>query len=214
MPRKRQGIAKGVSSGGIDEPAEGSAWGRWRAICLEAPRAVVASRRTREWALFEQCLPMLKTYVRRRVSNREYASDVIQEVSLQILRGPAPWERSRFVAWSRGVARHVISHQWRLRRRALAETPLEVGSMERAGASPPDTEAYLDARAWVARIHRDFDRDEIELLVRRYVLEETGRELADELAQSPARLRMRLMRLRTAIAGKRSRGAGRPFREG
>ena len=39
----------------------------------------------------------------------------------------------------------------------------------------------------------------MELLYRRYVLQESGKELADDLASSPAAMRMRLMRLRSSV---------------
>ena len=42
-------------------------------------------------------------------------------------------------------------------------------------------------------------RAELELLYRRYVLQESGRELADDLASSPAATRMRLMRLPSSV---------------
>ena len=127
-------------------------------------------------------------------------AEVFQEVSVQILAGQGPAEPDRFAAWSRGVARHVISHQWRMRRRALAQMPLEGELMDEISNAFADPEGHLDARVWMARVMGDIDTDGLELLYRRYVLEETGKELADELSQSPAAVRMRLMRLRTAVS--------------
>jgi hypothetical protein len=54
----------------------------------------------------------------------------------------------------------------------------------------------------MARVVGDIYEEGLELLFRRYVLEETGRELADEFAQSPAALRMRLMRLRSMLSAR------------
>jgi RNA polymerase sigma factor (sigma-70 family) len=150
--------------------------------------------------MFCQSVPMLRAFVRRFVSDREQASEVLQEVSVQILAGQGPAEPERFAAWCRGVARHVISHQWRLRRRALAEMPLEAELMDEISNPFADPEGNLDARVWMARIIDGLDTEGLELLYRRYVLEETGKELADELSQSPAAVRMRLMRLRTAVS--------------
>jgi len=46
----------------------------------------------------------------------------------------------------------------------------------------------------------DIDSEGVELLYRRYVLQESGKELADDLASSPAAMRMRLMRLRSSVS--------------
>ena len=163
-------------------------------------------RRKQQWELLVECIPMLHAYVRRLVGNRERASEVLQEVSLRILAGEGPSDDpQRFAAWSRGVARHVIAHDWRMRRRALAELPLEDDAVDEISDPLADPEAHLDARAWMARVRHDIDREGMELLYRRYVLEETGKELADELAQSPAAVRMRLMRLRSTAAARAPR---------
>ena len=74
-------------------------------------------------------------------------------------------------------------------------------SWSRSSSSrPTDPEAHLDARAWVERIVDDIDSEGLELLYRRYVLQESGKELADDLASSPAAMRMRLMRLRSSVS--------------
>jgi hypothetical protein len=52
---------------------------------------------------------------------------------------------------------------------------------------------------------RELGADEFELLVRRYVLEEDSNELANDLEQSPAALRMRLMRLRAILRDRAMR---------
>ncbi|HEY5450966.1 MAG TPA: hypothetical protein VIQ54_19565, partial [Polyangia bacterium] len=65
---------------------------------------------------------------------------------------------------------------------------------------PADPEAVLDARVRVQRLVQDMDSEGLELLYRRYVLQESGRELADDRASSPAAMRMRLMRLRSSVS--------------
>jgi RNA polymerase sigma factor (sigma-70 family) len=158
-----------------------------------------------QWQLLVDCMPMLHTYVRRMVGNRERAKEVLQEVSLRMLATEGPTDPDRYSAWSRGVARHVIAHDWRMRKRALAQLPLDDDLLEEASGVLSDPEGHLDARAWIARLAGDIDSDGLELLFRRYVLEETGKELADELAQSPAAVRMRLMRLRTTVSARAPR---------
>lgn len=146
------------------------------------------------------CLPMLKRYVRRLTGSREQANDIIQEVSLRMLTSPAPDDPARYAAWARGVVRHVMAHDWQLRRRERAAHPFEETLPEDLAEPAHDPEAHLDARAWIERIAADLDRDQLELLYRRYVLQESGKELADDLASSPAAMRMRLMRLRSNVS--------------
>jgi DNA-directed RNA polymerase specialized sigma24 family protein len=158
--------------------------------------------RQTQWSLLIDCVPMLHSYVLRLVGDREASNEVLQEVSLRILVGVGPTEPERFAAWSRGVARHVVWRDSRLRRRARAEVVLQEDLVDEVAHHGVDAEAHLDARAWMARVAMDIDTAGLELLFRRYVLEETGRELADELDQSPAALRMRLMRLRSAVSAR------------
>jgi RNA polymerase sigma factor (sigma-70 family) len=157
------------------------------------------------WDLLVKNMPMLHAYVRRIVGDRETANEILQEVSLRILSGDGPHDRDRFLAWGRGVARHVIALDWRMRRRARAVLPLEGELMEQLSDRVADPEGHIDARASLARVMVEVDSEGLELLVRRYVLEETGKELADELAQSPAALRMRLMRLRSSLSSRAPR---------
>jgi RNA polymerase sigma-70 factor (ECF subfamily) len=143
---------------------------------------------------------MLKRYVRRLTGSNEQAKDIIQEVSLRMLTTSGPDDPVRYAAWARGVVRHVMAHDWHTRRRERAEHPSEETPIEELAVPHTDPEAHLDARARLERIVDDLDRDQLELLYRRYVLQESGKELADELASSPAAMRMRLMRLRSSVS--------------
>jgi RNA polymerase sigma factor (sigma-70 family) len=149
----------------------------------------------RRWLLLESCIPMLRAYVRRLVKNDEVASEILQEVSVSILSSAAPDETGRFSAWSRGVARHVISREGRRRRRQQAELECDPESLEAHDGTDLEHSATLSQT--LSRAVDKLDRDALVLLIRRYVLEETPTELATSLARSPAALRMRLMRLRT-----------------
>jgi RNA polymerase sigma factor (sigma-70 family) len=152
-----------------------------------------------QWTLLIGCLPMLKGYVRPLVGSDEEAKEILQEASVRLLAAAGPDDPERYTAWARGVVRQVIAHDGRARRRARAEQPFEEKLVEGFVDPPSDPEAHLDARAWVERIKSDLDGAELELLYRRYVLQESGRELADDLASSPAAMRMRLMRLRSSV---------------
>jgi len=153
-----------------------------------------------KWRLLVSSLPMLQTYVRRLAGTDEQARELLQEASVRMLTTAGPDDPERYAAWARGVVRHVIAQDWRMRRRAGAEQPFEEEMMEEFGEPPTDPEAHLDARAQIERIVDDLDSEGLELLYRRYVLQESGRELADDRASSPAAMRMRLMRLRSSIS--------------
>lgn len=150
---------------------------------------------TRRWLLLESCIPMLRAYVRRLVKNDEAANEVLQEVSVSILSSTSPDETGRFSAWSRGVARHVISREGRRRRREQAELEHDPDALETADAT--DLEHHATLSQTLSRAADKLDREALLLLVRRYVLEETPTELASAFARSPAALRMQLMRLRS-----------------
>jgi DNA-directed RNA polymerase specialized sigma24 family protein len=159
------------------------------------------------WQLLIESLPMLHSYVCRFVGSGDRANEILQEASVRMLTTEGPTDPERYAAWGRGVARHVMAQDFRMRRRALAEQPLQEDLVdETSDPTTMDAEAHVDARVSIARLAGDLDSDGLTLLYRRYVLQETGRELADELAQSPAAIRMRLMRLRArALALRTSR---------
>jgi DNA-directed RNA polymerase specialized sigma24 family protein len=142
---------------------------------------------------------MLQGYVHRLTASEEQADDILQEVSVRMLATKGPDDPERYAAWARGVVRHVIAHDWRMRRRARAEQPFDEDQVEDFMEPPTDPEAHLDARVWVERIAGDIDSEGVELLYRRYVLQESGKELADDHDSSPAAMRMRLMRLRSSV---------------
>ena len=152
-----------------------------------------------QWPLLVGALPMLRGFVRGLIENDERAKEILQEASVRMLAAEDPADPERYAAWARGVVREVIAHDGRRRRARAAEQPLEEGLIEVLRQPIADPEAHLDARASIERII-DFDSEGLELLFRRYVLQESGRELADDLASSPDAMRMRLMRLRSSVS--------------
>jgi RNA polymerase sigma factor (sigma-70 family) len=146
-----------------------------------------------------RCLPMLRTYVRRLVGDSDVASDVLQNVSVTILTtSGSPTDLAGFSAWCRGVARNVAAYELRSRRRSQHILPVgdELAEAPDPVADPEDNAA---SRTKLERLAGHLDQSAVELLYRRYVLGESAKDLATELAQSPAALRMRLMRLRSHI---------------
>ena len=106
-----------------------------------------------QWRLLIDSLPMLHGYVYRLIGNGERAREVLQEVSLRMLATEGPDDPERYAAWARGVARHVIAHDWRMRRRALAEQPLEDELMDEISDARVDPRG-APGRARLDRAHR------------------------------------------------------------
>jgi RNA polymerase sigma factor (sigma-70 family) len=155
--------------------------------------------RRRQWHLLVDCMPALRAHVRRLVGDQEAANEVLQEVSLQILLCDGPCDDAeRFLAWSRGVARYVAAHHVRARKRSGRQLSFD-DELEETPQPATDLEGHIDARNALARAVVGLEPDSVELLVRRYVLGETGEALAGERAQSAAAVRMRLMRLRATL---------------
>jgi RNA polymerase sigma factor (sigma-70 family) len=154
--------------------------------------------------LLIDCLPRLRAFVHRLVGDRETENELLQEISLRALAGEGPSDEDFFLAWSCGIARHVIGMEWRRRRRARAELPIEDVDVADELCDPqacPDN--CVAARESLVQAMNDLDAEGLDLLVQRYILGKPGKDLAEELALSPAALRMRLMRLRSTLRARR-----------
>lgn len=145
--------------------------------------------------------PRLFAYVRRRVGDRDTTNEILQEVSLRALAGDGPRDSAAFLAWIFGIARHVIALEWRRRRRLRAEQPIEDPAVEEIHDPVASPDRLVDARVSLERAF-GVDRESIALLVRRYLGNASGKQLASELGLSPAALRMRLMRIRLLVRAR------------
>lgn len=148
------------------------------------------------------CIPTLYAFVRRRVGDRETANEILQEVSLRALAGEGPTDTDNFLSWSCGIARHVIGMEWRRRRRMRAQQPLEDPIIEEIRDPVASSDQRFDARASLERALRT-DAQSLRLLLRRYLDNVPGKELATEMGLTPAALRMRLMRIRSSARTRR-----------
>ena len=152
--------------------------------------------RRRRSQLLVRCVPMLRAYVRSLVDDADAASEVFQEVILNLLSGPVvPDDLLGFADHGRQLARDIVRGQLP----ASPEQPLE----EEPQDPWLDPEKAVDTREALERAVHHLGDDALELLVRRYVLGENARELATGRAQSPAALRVRLMRLRSSARAAR-----------
>jgi RNA polymerase sigma-70 factor, ECF subfamily len=158
------------------------------------------------------CAPILTRYIRRRVRSDEEAADLFQEVSLLVLRTMrSPDDDSCFVAWCKGLARNTLAHHYRGKlRRAILLERAEPEAAAFLGSLPGDPEHEALTRQRLERLFAEVDHSAARLMLERYLLGKSAEEIARRLAQSPASIRMRLMRLRTALLrGDTSTTAGR-----
>lgn len=155
---------------------------------------------TRRSELLVRCIPMLRSQVRRLVSDRESAHDLLQEVILTILSDTAcPEDTAHFAEYCRSIANDVAARE-QYGSDVQAAFPESLSDDELPEPPDPlgDPEHAADTREELARAVDRLKDDALELLVRRYVFEENANELARAMAKSPAALRVRLMRLRSA----------------
>jgi len=159
--------------------------------------------RRRRSELLLRCVPMLSAYTRTLVEDSETARDVIQEVILRLLSAPGvPDELPEFANHGRQLAFEV----------ARGTAPPVGDTLLTAGETPMldepmdpwlDPERAVDTREALERAVHHLGDDALALLVRRSVLGENARELSSGRTQSPAALRVRLMRLRSSARAAR-----------
>ena len=152
--------------------------------------------RRRRSELLVRCIPMLRSYVRALVDDAEASSDVFQEVILYLLgSADVPDDLAGFAAAARRRAIEIARGDLPANgEQQLQEEPLDPWL---------DPEHAVDTREALERAVHHLGDEARELLVRRYVLGENARELASGRAQSPAALRVRLMRLRSSARAAR-----------
>ena len=133
------------------------------------------------------------------MSNREDAADLLQDVGMIILaHDDPPLDSDRFVPWCMGIARNTVLHHWR-RVRRYDEVFIRWDVDDSDCGLAFFFEGVLLDRQHVAICLQGLDEPSRSLLFLRYVMGKTSREIAEELGQSPAAVRMRIMRVREAL---------------
>lgn len=158
--------------------------------------------RRRRSELLLRSVPMLSTYVKTLVEDPEAERDVLQEVILRLLSSHGvPDELAEFAKHGKKLAFEIVRGNVPI----SVEPPL--GATAEVVDEPLDPwldpERAVDTREALERAVHHLGEDALELLVRRYVLGENARELSSGRTQSPAALRVRLMRLRSSARAAR-----------
>jgi RNA polymerase sigma-70 factor (ECF subfamily) len=151
--------------------------------------------------LLQQRLGLLR-FIRCLVNDADVAADLFQDVGLIILRHhTGPTDEDAFRSWSRGLARNMAAHYWRAeaRRSAKVARAAELLYEPAVKTTSGNPERQLELREALEASIGTLDEPARELILRRYLLGETATEVAETLRQSPAAVRMRLMRLRNVM---------------
>jgi len=167
----------------------------------EQEESKIAPRAWERQLMVEEHSPMLRKYAQRLIGNADDAADILQDALITILchpRGPTHVEWS--AAWCRGILRNVAWHLRRARRRC-SEVFVPVGEAISEAAEPHvDWERVLADRDVVVKRLAGASAEAMELIYRRYWLEENSTDIALALNKTPAGVRMKLKRLRSELA--------------
>jgi len=162
-------------------------------------------------ALLRDCLPVVKSVVRRSGVPADRVDDAVQDVLLTIHRARQTYDpRRSFTAWMTVIAeRRAIDLLRRIRRQDLREVhaPLELESHTDETADPTRGIAHAEASGSVARALESLPTRQREA-VQHLVLEE--RSLADAAAltrRSKVSLKVNLHRALKALRGRMEPGA-------
>jgi RNA polymerase sigma-70 factor, ECF subfamily len=156
------------------------------------------------WLLFLGKEKSLRAYIRRRVSDPMEAEETFQDLSLVVLRHrTGPRDIESFGAWCYSLARNVLAHHFRnKRRRASLLSRVELESLVFETSHRIDPERTASARQILEILSSRLGLEARDLLSQRYLLGESTEEIALRLEQSPTAVRMRLMRLRSIVKRK------------
>ncbi|HTA94146.1 MAG TPA: sigma-70 family RNA polymerase sigma factor [Polyangiaceae bacterium] len=156
------------------------------------------------WTQFMGNAKSLRAYIRRRVCDATEAEEVFQELSLIVIRDRSESDDiEQFAAWYRALARNVLARYFRTERRRadlLNRVGLETASSSLTHAVDPERSA--SAREILRTLDTSLEPRARELLLQRYLLGESAGEIAMKLEESPAAVRVRLMRLRSLVRRK------------
>ena len=159
-------------------------------------------------ALFVAHHAELRRFVRRLVASEDDADDLLHDMAVVLFgHRSGPPDAGSFSFWCRAVARYLAAH----RRRAYARREVNLAAWAATGTIGEDLACDSPERVATAReqvtAHLDvLDESARTLFLALFVEGQTPTEIASRCMVSPASVRMRLMRLRSALrAGADSR---------
>ena len=144
----------------------------------------------------------LASFILALVGNRHAADDLFQSTCMELWRIRRTFSLgTNFGAWSRTVARYQVRRHWR--RRAREQSFFSPAAVERVAEAYALAESAGHAERRLRALERCVERlpeDKRGILRRRYNDRASIAELAHDLQQTEAGLKMMLVRLRRALA--------------
>lgn len=156
------------------------------------------------WNLFVEERDNLLAYVKRIAPMGCDDVDIVQEVGLRLLRQTDVAAcREQVMAWCKSVARHILLHELRAARYERAKiAALNFDSVPDVWESERRAALRLTLTHELERM----DPTSRDLVLRRYVLEQTSQEIARDVELNPPAVRMRLMRIREELGSRTADG--------
>jgi RNA polymerase sigma-70 factor (ECF subfamily) len=153
--------------------------------------------------LFMRHQRMVGEFIRTLVPDPNDADDLLQEVSVIVLaKSNPPADPQQFPGWCRGVARNVVLHHWRDRKKTVTSPSAGfLEAVELAYQEGDSKEDEMDLRRRALReCLKQLPETSRNLLELRYVRRAPSDEVARALGRSAAGVRMALMRVRQALS--------------
>jgi RNA polymerase sigma factor (sigma-70 family) len=148
--------------------------------------------------LFLTQLEKLRRFTRILARDDDIANELLQDVAVVVLEHQhGPRDPASFPLWCRGIARHLTMH--RRRERARLAACLEALEFDDSHAISTNLERSLIAREEIAAGLDALDEISQQLLFDHLLSGVSAIELAAQWNVSPAAIRMRLARLRSAL---------------
>jgi RNA polymerase sigma-70 factor, ECF subfamily len=138
--------------------------------------------------LYEDNFERVYAYVARRVGNREEAQDVTADVFHHALAGLPrfEWRGLPFVAWLLGIAANVLSARWQ---RSTRRQEVVTDDLEQVGM-----EDDIEQRAMLYQLVETLPDDQRRVIIRRFVVQKSLREIAAELGRSEGAIKQLQLR--------------------
>jgi RNA polymerase sigma-70 factor (ECF subfamily) len=132
------------------------------------------------------------SYARMTLRDAAEAEDLAQEVFLRVFEAVPRWERRDvpFRAWLFRIMRHAMVDRLRERRRLDVRPPEDINRArdEFAASHEGDALLALDEREWLRQL-RQLPEPEQQVIVLRYILELSPREIGGLMERSPESIR-------------------------
>jgi RNA polymerase sigma-70 factor (ECF subfamily) len=152
--------------------------------------------------LFLQHRFMLMSYLRALVRDPHDAEDLFQEVGLRVMHSDdVATDPAQFAAWCRGVARNLVLHHWRSKRRNRMEMSERLLDALELAYRQVDASPDLESRraAALSECLGQLPPRPRELVRRRYSDNQSSAEIGIALQRSAAAVRKMLERVRAEL---------------